>query len=183
MQRVAALEEEMDSKGVPSSSVEPSMGPMRRPPYDPADPDVLMTDGPFVEAKEHIAGFYIINAEDLDEALVLGAQGGRGDQTPDRGAAVCRIGARRGVTGAFAPSRVTADVERVFREVLWSSAVATLVRVFGDIQLAEDAVQDAFLHRGRALAQGGHSTQSNGLDHHHLQKSRDRRGAPGQKRA
>ena len=26
-------------------------------------------DGRFVEAKEHIGGFYIINAEDLDEAL------------------------------------------------------------------------------------------------------------------
>ena len=28
-----------------------------------------MTDGPFVEAKEHIAGFYVINADDLDAAL------------------------------------------------------------------------------------------------------------------
>lgn len=31
--------------------------------------DVLLTDGPFAEAKEHIAGFYVINSEDLDEAL------------------------------------------------------------------------------------------------------------------
>lgn len=31
--------------------------------------EVLTTDGPFVEAKEHIAGFYIIQAEDLDAAL------------------------------------------------------------------------------------------------------------------
>jgi len=29
---------------------------------------VSMTDGPFAEAKEHIAGFYIINAADLAEA-------------------------------------------------------------------------------------------------------------------
>jgi hypothetical protein len=29
----------------------------------------VVTDGPFVEAKEHIAGFYIINADDLDAAL------------------------------------------------------------------------------------------------------------------
>ena len=36
------------------------------------------------------------------------------------------------------------DVERVFREV-YGQAVATLVRVFGDITLAEDAVQDAFV--------------------------------------
>ncbi len=38
----------------------------------------------------------------------------------------------------------TTDVERVFREV-YGQAVATLVRVFGDITLAEDAVQDAFV--------------------------------------
>ena len=36
------------------------------------------------------------------------------------------------------------DVERVFREV-YGQAVATLVRVFGDITLAEDAVQEAFV--------------------------------------
>ena len=28
-----------------------------------------MTDGPFVESKEHIAGFYVIEADDLDAAL------------------------------------------------------------------------------------------------------------------
>ncbi len=38
----------------------------------------------------------------------------------------------------------SANVERVFREV-YGQAVATLVRVFGDITVAEDAVQDAFL--------------------------------------
>lgn len=31
--------------------------------------EVLTTDGPFVEAKEHLAGFYIIEAADLDAAL------------------------------------------------------------------------------------------------------------------
>ena len=34
-----------------------------------ADGDVLMTDGPFVEANEHIGGFTLIEAADLDEAL------------------------------------------------------------------------------------------------------------------
>src|SRR5204862_1111787 len=37
-----------------------------------------------------------------------------------------------------------AAVERVFREA-YGQAVATLTRVFGDITLAEDAVQDAFV--------------------------------------
>ena len=43
------------------------------------------------------------------------------------------------------------EVDRVFREV-YGHAVATLVRVFGDISIAEDAVQDAFVvatHRWR----------------------------------
>src|SRR5262245_46205850 len=31
--------------------------------------DVLMTDGPFTEAKEHIGGFTVITAPDLDAAL------------------------------------------------------------------------------------------------------------------
>jgi hypothetical protein len=31
--------------------------------------EVLTTDGPFVESKEHLGGFYIIEADDLDAAL------------------------------------------------------------------------------------------------------------------
>ncbi|MCG8916003.1 YciI family protein [Actinokineospora sp. PR83] len=34
--------------------------------------DVLVTDGPFVELKEHLGGFTVINAEDLDDALAWG---------------------------------------------------------------------------------------------------------------
>jgi hypothetical protein len=36
------------------------------------DGDVLTFDGPFVEGKEHIGGFTIINAADLDAALEWG---------------------------------------------------------------------------------------------------------------
>jgi hypothetical protein len=31
--------------------------------------EVVTTDGPFVESKEHLGGFYIIQASDLDAAL------------------------------------------------------------------------------------------------------------------
>jgi hypothetical protein len=34
--------------------------------------EVLMTDGPFAEGKEHLGGFTIINAPDLDAALAWG---------------------------------------------------------------------------------------------------------------
>ncbi|MFJ6631485.1 YciI family protein [Streptomyces sp. NPDC091376] len=36
------------------------------------DEEVLMTDGPFVEGKEHLGGFTIIQAPDLDAALDWG---------------------------------------------------------------------------------------------------------------
>ena len=35
----------------------------------------LVTDGPFLESKEHLAGFWIIEAADLDEALKLASAG------------------------------------------------------------------------------------------------------------
>jgi hypothetical protein len=38
----------------------------------PADGEVLTTDGPFAEGKEHIGGFTIITAPDLDAALAWG---------------------------------------------------------------------------------------------------------------
>ncbi len=34
-----------------------------------SDGEVLTTDGPFAESREHLGGFYLIEAEDLDAAL------------------------------------------------------------------------------------------------------------------
>jgi RNA polymerase sigma-70 factor, ECF subfamily len=48
------------------------------------------------------------------------------------------------VTRIVPADREATSVERVFREV-FGQAVATLVRIFGDITLAEDAVQEAFV--------------------------------------
>jgi hypothetical protein len=39
--------------------------------------EALFTDGPFLESKEHLAGFWIIQAADLDMALKLAAQGSK----------------------------------------------------------------------------------------------------------
>jgi hypothetical protein len=38
------------------------------------DGDVLMTDGPFAEGKEHLGGFTVIEAPDLDAALAWSAR-------------------------------------------------------------------------------------------------------------
>jgi hypothetical protein len=37
----------------------------------------MFTDGPFVESKEYLAGFWIIEAVDLDAALKLAAEGSK----------------------------------------------------------------------------------------------------------
>jgi hypothetical protein len=36
--------------------------------------EITTTDGPFAETKEHLGGFYIINADDLDAALAWAAK-------------------------------------------------------------------------------------------------------------
>jgi RNA polymerase sigma-70 factor (ECF subfamily) len=60
----------------------------------------------------------------------LGVEDLARDNTPDRGAAI--------------PDSALSDVERVFREE-HGRAVAVLTRAFGDIDVAEEAVQDAFV--------------------------------------
>ncbi len=44
---------------------------------DGRDGDPVFTDGPYLESKEHVAGFWIINAPDLDVALRLAAKGSK----------------------------------------------------------------------------------------------------------
>ena len=39
--------------------------------------EALFTDGPFLESKEYLAGFWIIEAPDLDVALRLAADGSK----------------------------------------------------------------------------------------------------------
>ena len=39
--------------------------------------ETVITDGPFVETKEFVAGFWIIEAPDLDVALELAAEGSK----------------------------------------------------------------------------------------------------------
>ena len=42
---------------------------------DGRNADVLITDGPFPEAKEQLGGFWVINVPDLDAALRWAAEG------------------------------------------------------------------------------------------------------------
>jgi hypothetical protein len=44
---------------------------------DNRDGTAVITDGPFVETKEHLAGFWVIEAPDLDVALELATEGSK----------------------------------------------------------------------------------------------------------
>jgi hypothetical protein len=81
VREIHALNEEMEAKGVmkfacgifPASSAKS----LRTQP----DGKALVTDGPYLETKEHIGGFLILEAANLDEALAWarkGALAGRG---------------------------------------------------------------------------------------------------------
>ncbi len=68
MQRVIDLEADMDSSGTFMFGGG-LHGPDAATVVRATDGDAIVTDGPFAESKEHLAGFYVINADDLDEAL------------------------------------------------------------------------------------------------------------------
>jgi hypothetical protein len=46
------------------------------------DGDVVTTDGPFAEGKEHVGGFWVIKAPDLDAALEWGRKATRACAVP-----------------------------------------------------------------------------------------------------
>ena len=73
MERVGVLEEEIKAAGawVFSGRLH---GPDTATVVRVSDGEVLTTDGPFAESKEHLGGFYIIEAQDLDAALALASK-------------------------------------------------------------------------------------------------------------
>ena len=91
----------------------------------------LLTDGPFIETKEFLAGVIVVEADNLDGALAVAA-GAAGAPGP---AARSRCGR--------SSKRSSVALDGVFREH-WGRVLATLVGILGDIELAEDAAQEAF---------------------------------------
>jgi hypothetical protein len=80
-ERIGRLEDEMESAGVwvfSGALSEPDTATVVR----LSRGEVVTTDGPFVEAKEHLGGFYIIEAKDLDEALAWAAKVTRAVNAP-----------------------------------------------------------------------------------------------------
>jgi len=47
-----------------------------------SDGKVIITDGPYIESKEHVGGFWVLEAADLDEALEWGRKAVLACRTP-----------------------------------------------------------------------------------------------------
>ncbi len=69
---INALNDEMEARG--ARVFAGGLSPASRAKSLRAQPngEVLITDGPYLEAKEHVGGFSIIEAADMDEALAWG---------------------------------------------------------------------------------------------------------------
>ena len=69
---IGALNQEMDAAGARffAGGLEPAAKAksLRKQPGG----EVVITDGPYLETKEHVGGFWILEAADMDEALAWG---------------------------------------------------------------------------------------------------------------
>lgn len=76
MREVRALQDELEAAGawVFSGGLHP---PSTATVLRVKDGEVITTDGPYIEGKEHIGGFTVIKAPDLDAALEWGRKAAR----------------------------------------------------------------------------------------------------------
>ena len=69
IEEIHALNREMIAAGVRKFACRISPGGKAKTVRKQPDGTVLVTDGPYTETKEHMGGFWILEAADMDEAL------------------------------------------------------------------------------------------------------------------
>ena len=139
-----------------------------------------VTDGPFAETKEQLGGFYVLDVQGPRRGHRVGGEDPRCPVRLDRdppGDGVRRGGEHR--RGSDRPVELEASpelVDRLFRHES-GRAMASLIRVLGDFDLAEDAVQEAFIVAMQVWPERRHPGQPRGLDRHHRAQQGDRPAA------
>jgi hypothetical protein len=69
---INALNREMEAAGVRLNALGLQPASMAKSLRAKPDGEIVITDGPYIESKEHIGGFWILDVADLDEALAWG---------------------------------------------------------------------------------------------------------------
>ena len=79
---IDALNEEMEAAG--ARVFVGGLSPVRNAKSLRARPDgtMIITDGPYIESKEHVGGFWVLDAANLDEALEWGRKAVLACRTP-----------------------------------------------------------------------------------------------------
>ena len=72
IREIGALNKEMDAAGARFFAGGLESASHAKSLRNQPDGNVSITDGPYLEAKEHIGGFWILQCADLDEALAWG---------------------------------------------------------------------------------------------------------------
>src|SRR5260370_11882190 len=75
VEEIHALNREMIAAGVRKFACGISPAANAKTVRKRSDGTVLITDGPYLETKEHIGGFWILEAADMDEVLSWAARG------------------------------------------------------------------------------------------------------------
>ena len=91
--------------------------------------ETLTTDGPFAETKEALGGFYLFEADDLDEAIEIAAR-----------IPAARTAARSRCDRWWSAERCSSRSSASE----WGRVLASLIGFLGDFDLAEEAAQEAF---------------------------------------
>jgi hypothetical protein len=79
---ISSLNKEMIAAGV--RTFVGGLGPAANAKSVKAQPNgnVLITDGPYIESKEHVGGFWILDTADLDEALAWARKAAKACRAP-----------------------------------------------------------------------------------------------------
>ena len=125
----------------------------------------ITTDGPFAETKEQLGGFWIIERRRPRRRARAGREGHRRPAWNRSRSARSRTSPRPSDAIRRTSCRRRCTLERIFREES-GRVVATLVRLFGDIDIAEEAVQEAFVVATERWPTTGLPPNPRRLDHH-----------------
>ena len=140
----------------------------------------MILDGPFAETKEQLAGYYILDCRDLDEAIDWAAKSrphAKAAKAASRSARSRDAAARRRATGTMPqPAEIRASAEAVFRRE-HGRIIAGLIRLLRLVRPRRGGDAGGLCRGARRMGRARHPAEPGGVDHDRRLAQADRRGA------
>ena len=109
IEEIHALNREMIAAGVRKFACGISPAASAKTLRKQPDGKVLVTDGPYTETKEHMGGFWILEAADMDEALAWARKGAISCDARGRGARASFLPGSGESNGIVSPAATSED--------------------------------------------------------------------------